>query len=76
MSQSCTENRRLITLFSQTILSLQILRNPRIARNVDHVLQPAGRIRILKKWREVEIFIYRRPTLYPLEIAVDFLKSL
>jgi hypothetical protein len=22
------------------------------------------------------IFIYRRPTLYPLEIAVDFLKSL
>ncbi len=24
----------------------------------------------------VFIFIYRRPTLYPLEIAVDFLKSL
>jgi hypothetical protein len=24
----------------------------------------------------VKIFIYRRPTLYPLEIAVDFLKSL
>ncbi len=23
-----------------------------------------------------KIFIYRRPTLYPLEIAVDFLKSL
>jgi hypothetical protein len=22
------------------------------------------------------LFIYRRPTLYPLEIAVDFLKSL
>jgi hypothetical protein len=22
------------------------------------------------------VFIYRRPTLYPLEIAVDFLKSL
>jgi hypothetical protein len=26
--------------------------------------------------RETEHFIYRRPTLYPLEIAVDFLKSL
>jgi hypothetical protein len=26
--------------------------------------------------RTVNYFIYRRPTLYPLEIAVDFLKSL
>jgi hypothetical protein len=26
--------------------------------------------------RESYFFIYRRPTLYPLEIAVDFLKSL
>ncbi len=26
--------------------------------------------------KEIKIFIYRRPTLYPLEIAVDFLKSL
>jgi hypothetical protein len=26
--------------------------------------------------RDLMIFIYRRPTLYPLEIAVDFLKSL
>jgi hypothetical protein len=25
---------------------------------------------------EVSAFMYRRPTLYPLEIAVDFLKSL
>jgi hypothetical protein len=25
--------------------------------------------------RNVKIFIYRRPTLYPLEIAVDFFKS-
>ncbi len=25
---------------------------------------------------EEEFFMYRRPTLYPLEIAVDFLKSL
>jgi hypothetical protein len=24
---------------------------------------------------EVRVFIYRRPTLYPLEIAVDFFKS-
>ncbi len=24
----------------------------------------------------INMFIYRRPTLYPLEIAVDFLKSL
>ncbi len=24
----------------------------------------------------IEYFMYRRPTLYPLEIAVDFLKSL
>ncbi len=30
-----------------------------------------------KIWRErFNYFIYRRPTLYPLEIAVDFLKSL
>jgi hypothetical protein len=27
-------------------------------------------------FKEIEVFIYRRPTLYPLEIAVDFLKSL
>jgi hypothetical protein len=27
-------------------------------------------------YRTVTLFIYRRPTLYPLEIAVDFLKSL
>ncbi len=27
-------------------------------------------------YRDDKIFIYRRPTLYPLEIAVDFLKSL
>ncbi len=26
--------------------------------------------------RVIFVFIYRRPTLYPLEIAVDFLKSL
>ncbi len=26
--------------------------------------------------RVIKIFMYRRPTLYPLEIAVDFLKSL
>ncbi len=25
--------------------------------------------------REPKLFMYRRPTLYPLEIAVDFLKS-
>ncbi len=24
----------------------------------------------------IQFFMYRRPTLYPLEIAVDFLKSL
>ncbi len=26
--------------------------------------------------KKLEFFMYRRPTLYPLEIAVDFLKSL
>ncbi len=31
---------------------------------------------ILYKIEEFNFFIYRRPTLYPLEIAVDFLKSL
>jgi hypothetical protein len=39
-----------------------------------------GRILILmlshrNKMRDVLFFMYRRPTLYPLEIAVDFLKS-
>jgi hypothetical protein len=29
-----------------------------------------------QKKRDIKFFIYRRPTLYPLEIAVDFLKSL
>jgi hypothetical protein len=31
---------------------------------------------ILSKHVPPGVFIYRRPTLYPLEIAVDFLKSL
>jgi hypothetical protein len=26
--------------------------------------------------KALSVFIYRRPTLYPVEIAVDFLKSL
>jgi hypothetical protein len=37
-------------------------------------------LRVSWKWgglgKEEYDFIYRRPTLYPLEIAVDFLKSL
>ncbi len=46
----------------------------------------SGFWRLIKWWscadltqmsfREILNFIYRRPTLYPLEIAVDFLKSL
>jgi hypothetical protein len=47
-------------------------------------LSPAqdGRVRHVQvhlknpKGNSVKFFIYRRPTLYPLEIAVDFLKSL
>jgi hypothetical protein len=31
---------------------------------------------IIRTPQQIGLFIYRRPTLYPVEIAVDFLKSL
>ena len=37
---------------------------------------PASTVSTEITWILYTLFIYRRPTLYPLEIAVDFLKSL
>jgi hypothetical protein len=45
--------------------------------NTDFEVQKALKIKMgFLVFREREFFIYRRPTLYPVEIAVDFLKSL
>jgi len=41
--------------------------------NVDCI---ANEIPVPYRMEKIKNFIYRRPTLYPLEIAVDFLKSL